>query len=71
MDNLYKIKRGLDLHLKGVAATVCRKAPSSQVYALMPDDFHGITPRVVVKEGVKVKAGDALFVDKADKNAAF
>lgn len=65
MDNLYKIKRGLDLHLKGVAATVCRKAPSSQVYALMPDDFHGITPRVVVKEGDKVKAGDALFVDKA------
>lgn len=68
MDNLYKIKRGLDLNLKGEATAVCHKAPASQVYALMPDDFHGITPRIVVKEGDKVKAGDALFVDKATES---
>ena len=30
----------------------------------MPDDFEGVTPKVVVKEGDKVKAGDALFVNK-------
>ena len=37
---------------------------SNGQYALMPDDFEGVTPKVVVKEGDKVKAGDALFVNK-------
>jgi len=30
----------------------------------VPDDFEGVTPKVVVKEGDKVKAGDTLFVNK-------
>ena len=30
----------------------------------MPDDFEGVTPKVVVKEGDKVQAGDALFINK-------
>ena len=33
-------------------------------YALVPDDFEGVTPKVVVKEGDIVKAGEALFVNK-------
>ena len=33
-------------------------------YALVPDDFEGVTPKVVVREGDTVKAGDALFVNK-------
>ena len=37
---------------------------SNGQYALMPDDFVGVTPKVVVKEGDKVKAGDALFINK-------
>ena len=37
---------------------------SNGKYALAPDDFEGVTPKVVVKEGDKVKAGDALFVNK-------
>ena len=31
---------------------------------LMPDDFTGMKPKVVVKENDVVKVGDALFVDK-------
>jgi len=34
-------------------------------YALTPDAFVGMVPKVVVKEGDVVKAGDALFVNKA------
>ena len=30
----------------------------------VPDDFEGVTPKVVVKEGDKVQAGDALFINK-------
>ncbi len=37
---------------------------SNGQYGLVPDDFEGVTPKVVVKEGDKVKAGDALFVNK-------
>ena len=41
------------------------------VYALMPDDFTGVTPKVVVKEDMDVKAGDALFVDKNHPEVKF
>ena len=34
------------------------------LYALVPDDFTGVKPKVVVKEGDHVKVGDALFVNK-------
>ena len=33
-------------------------------YALVPDDFEGVVPKVVVREGDVVRAGDALFVNK-------
>ena len=33
-------------------------------YALTPDSFTGVIPKVVVHEGDTVKAGDALFVNK-------
>ena len=71
MDNLYKIKQGLDINLKGVAQQKCTVLPRSSTYALMPDDFHGVTPKVVVKEGDDVKAGSALFVDKATERVKF
>ena len=37
----------------------------------MPTDFPGIVPRAVVKEGDRVLAGDALFVDKATEQVKF
>ena len=37
----------------------------------MPDDFWGVKPKVVVKEGDTVKAGDALFVDKLHPEVKF
>ena len=33
-------------------------------YAVSPLDFPGITPKLAVKAGVQVKAGDTLFFDK-------
>ena len=71
MKALYKIKKGLDLHLEGEAAHKVRTIKPSAVYALSPDDFNGIVPRVVVKEGQHVDAGDPLFVDKATEKIHF
>lgn len=65
MNPLYKIKKGLDLRLKGEAAQTLESLPLSDVYAVVPDNFEGISPRLLVKEGDSVKAGTPLFVDKA------
>ena len=40
-------------------------------YALVPDDFVGMKPKVVVKEGDVVKAGDALMTDKLHPEVKF
>ena len=37
---------------------------TAEEYALKPEDFVGMVPKVVVREGDTVKAGDALFVNK-------
>lgn len=65
MERLVKIKKGLDLPLVGEAQTSLKQSVHSEVYAVSPIDFHGFVPRVVVKEGDKVKAGSPVLVDKA------
>ena len=64
MANVIKLHKGLDINLKGRATEQKIQLKSNGKYALMPDDFEGVTPKVVVKEGEKVQAGDALFVNK-------
>ncbi len=62
MANVIKLRKGLDINLQGKAEE--KRIKSNGQYALVPDDFEGVVPKVVVKEGDKVKAGDALFVNK-------
>ena len=64
MANVIKLRKGLDINLQGKAEERLISMKSKGQYALVPDDFEGVTPKVVVKEGDKVKAGDALFVNK-------
>ena len=63
MANVIKLHKGLDIHLQGRAEEKLIQLKSNGKFALVPDDFEGVTPKVVVKEGDKVKAGDALFVN--------
>ncbi|WP_028913305.1 Na(+)-translocating NADH-quinone reductase subunit A [Prevotella sp. MA2016] len=64
MANVIKLRKGLDITLEGKAEEKKIQLKSNGKYALVPDDFEGVTPKVVVKEGDHVKAGDALFVNK-------
>ena len=64
MVNVIKLNKGLDINLKGRAAEKKIQLKSNGKFALVPDDFVGVTPKVVVREGDKVQAGDALFVNK-------
>ena len=66
-----KIKKGLTINLKGEADKTLSKAPRSRTFAIRPSDFHLITPKMVVKEGAKVQAGDTLFYSKSNDAIKF
>lgn len=64
MSEVIKLRKGLNIKLKGKAEMILDTAPMPEVYALKPTDFQGLTPKLSVKPGQEVKAGDPLFYDK-------
>ncbi|WP_418660697.1 Na(+)-translocating NADH-quinone reductase subunit A [Bacteroides ilei] len=71
MANLIKLRKGLDINLKGKAAAEVVAVKEPGFYALVPDDFTGVTPKVVVKEQEYVMAGGPLFIDKNHPEVKF
>ena len=72
MVQVVKLRKGLDIRLKGTAAKQKTQIPPAyEEVALMPQDFVGVTPKPVVREGDVVKAGDTLFVNKASQEVGF
>ncbi|HPE83102.1 MAG TPA: Na(+)-translocating NADH-quinone reductase subunit A [Aequorivita sp.] len=66
-----KIKKGLNIKLKGEAEKTLSSAPRSRTFAIRPSDFHLITPKMVVREGGKVQAGDTIFYSKSNERLKF
>ena len=71
MANLIKLRKGLDINLKGKAAAEVVSVKEPGFYAICPDDFTGVTPKVVVKEQEYVMAGGPLFIDKNHPEVKF
>ena len=71
MANVIKLRKGLNINLKGKASAKRKAVKADGDFALVPEDFPGMTPKVVVREGDKVKAGDPLFVDKKANDVRF
>ncbi|MDR0982281.1 MAG: Na(+)-translocating NADH-quinone reductase subunit A [Culturomica sp.] len=71
MSKVIKLKKGLDIKLKGEAEKVIHKDSVSALYAVSPDDFKTLLPKLSVKVGDVVKAGDALFTDKVNPDIRF
>lgn len=71
MSKIIKLKRGLDINLLGEAARKLVRLPQAASYALRPDDFVGVVPKLLVREGDRVKAGNALFFDKNNPQVLF
>ena len=71
MAKVIKLHKGLDIPLMGVAEKVRIKAGLGSEVGLSPTSFPGVVPKLVVHEGDYVKAGDALFVNKAYPDIAF
>ncbi|HOU68546.1 MAG TPA: Na(+)-translocating NADH-quinone reductase subunit A [Paludibacteraceae bacterium] len=71
MAEVIRIKRGLDIKLKGKSEEVFGKSEPATLFSVRPDDFQGIKPKVIVKDGDAVKAGSVLFYDKANPEMKF
>ena len=66
-----RIKKGLDIKLKGEAEKVTENTKTSSIYTIRPEDFHSIIPKLAVKVGAKLMAGDPLFFNKANEAMKF
>lgn len=66
-----RIKKGLNINLVGAAEQTTSQAVSSNVYAINLNDFHGVTPKMLMKEGAEVKAGEPIFYNKNKEEMLF
>ena len=64
MSKVVRLKKGLDIKLKGEVEQVVEPMGRCRRYAVKPTDFRALTPRLAVKVGDEVKAGDVLFFNK-------
>ena len=71
MANVIKLRQGLKVNLAGKANLETFQPKCPGTYALVPDDFYGMKPKVLVHEGDAVKVGDALFCDKQHPEVKF
>ncbi|MCF0205791.1 MAG: Na(+)-translocating NADH-quinone reductase subunit A [Bacteroidales bacterium] len=66
-----KIRKGLNIKLKGSAQEVVSTAIVPQKYCIRPTDFHGITPKMMCNVGDYVKRGSVVFHDKNNPEICF
>ena len=61
-----KIRKGHDLLISGLPDETIQKKIKSETVAILPTDFRGIKPKLIVKEGDDVKIGSPLFFNKVN-----
>ncbi len=71
MSKIITLRKGLDINLVGKAHESLTVAPQASEYAISPLDFEGVTPKLLVKAGDRVKAGTPLFFNKANERVLF
>ena len=59
-----KIKKGLNIPLKGEADKVLGTAERSDTFVIKPTDFKNFIPKLIAKEGEEILAGSTLFFNK-------
>ena len=66
-----RIKKGLNILLKGESEKKMATAPRSRTFVIKPSDFHLIVPKLSVKEGAKLQSGDELFYSREFEQVKF
>ena len=63
-----RLKKGFDINLLGaIGDKAIETTAVPRSIAVIPDDFHGIIPRMEKKEGEHVSAGEPIYHDKNDE----
>lgn len=71
MSKNVRIRRGADIKLVGAAERIKVEGSFPSSFAIKPTDFHGLVPKMEVKEGAEVKAGSVLFSDKYNEHVKY
>ena len=71
MSNDIKIKNGLAINIKGASDNIVKKATFPKSISLNPNDFHLVTPKMAVKVGDHLEAGDVVFYSKDNQDVKF
>lgn len=71
MSKQIKIRKGLNIRLKGKPDKILIPEEKPGRYAVKPVDFPGLFPKMSVKPGAEVKAGTCLFWDKKNEDIKF
>ncbi|PCJ23148.1 MAG: NADH:ubiquinone reductase (Na(+)-transporting) subunit A [Flavobacteriales bacterium] len=66
-----KIRKGVNIKLKGTAEKLYANPVTTSDIVLKPTDFPGLTPKMMVKVGDKVKAGSPIFYNKENERILF
>ena len=64
-------RKGANIIIKGEAEKIINKKVLSTTYSIKPTDFFGLMPKLLLKEGDKVKCGDPIFFNKRDSRIKF
>ena len=68
---VHVIKRGLDLPINGQPVQTISVGPEISSVALLGDDYVGMRPTMLVKQGDSVKLGQPIFEDKKTKGIVY
>jgi Na+-transporting NADH:ubiquinone oxidoreductase subunit A len=68
---MIKIRKGLDLPISGLPEQQIYAGPAVPFVALLGEEYVGVRPSMLVKEGDKVLKGQALFEDKRNPGVMF
>ncbi|HCM9287514.1 MULTISPECIES: Na(+)-translocating NADH-quinone reductase subunit A [Enterobacter cloacae complex] len=68
---MFRIRKGLDLPISGVPEQHVTTGASIHHVAIVGDDYVGMRPAMLVKEGDRVIKGQALFEDKKNPGVMF
>ncbi len=68
---VHSITRGLDLPIAGQPVQSISAGPAITSVGLIGDDYVGMRPRMLVREGDRVKTGQALFEDKKTEGVIY
>ena len=65
------LRKGLTIPMSGMADLKISSADPADNFVIYPDDFHGIVPKMLLKEGEVVLRGQPIFYSKANPEIKF